>query len=250
MPWPDLSDLVTVLAAGESPSSDLDVITAATCRLLSVDGAVLSDAHDAVLSRATPRLSSLGDLPVPPLLGDRLLAIADTRTATVAVVQDLRDVSVTDAVVTAELEVADRLGIRTMAHVVLPLGQEDGEGSLTLYSGQPHHWNEEDLGLAGFIGALTSACLTSATRLAQEKDTVGQLQHALDSRVVIEQAKGVLVASESIGADEAFGRLRDQARRRGVTVRSIAEAVVNNGYRPGPQRSPIPPRPRSPRTPE
>ena len=47
MPWPDLSDLVTVLAAGESPSGDLDVITAATCRLLSVDAAVLSNAHGA-----------------------------------------------------------------------------------------------------------------------------------------------------------------------------------------------------------
>ncbi|MFE7223491.1 ANTAR domain-containing protein [Nocardioides sp. NPDC057577] len=247
MPWPDLSDLVTVLAAGESPSSDLDVITAATCRLLSVDAAVLSNAHDAVLAQATPRLSSLGDVPVPPLLGDRLMAMADTRTATVAVVRDLRHVSVADAAVTAELEVADRLGIRAMAHVLLPLVQEDGEGSLTLYSRKPRRWSGEDLGLAGFIGTLTSAFLTSATRLDNERNTVGQLQHALDSRVMIEQAKGVLVASESIGADEAFGRLRDQARRRGVTVRSIAEAVVNNGYRPGPQRSSVPPRPRSPR---
>ena len=244
-PWPDLSDLVTVLAAGEFPSNDLDVITAAACRLMSVDAAVLSNAHDAVLSRATPRLTSLRDLPAPPLLGDRLIAMADTRTATVAVVQDLRHVSLTDESMRAELEVADSLGIRTMAHVLLPLGQEDGEGGLTLYSQEPHLWTSEDLGLAGFIGALTSACLTSATRLAHEKKAVGQLQHALDSRVIIEQAKGVLVASESIDADEAFGRLRDQARRRGVTVRSIAEAVVNNGYRPGPQRLPMPPQPRS-----
>jgi AmiR/NasT family two-component response regulator len=40
-----------------------------------------------------------------------------------------------------------------------------------------------------------------------------QLQRALDARVVIEQAKGALVAREGLSEQEAFERLRRQARR-------------------------------------
>ena len=54
----------------------------------------------------------------------------------------------------------------------------------------------------------------------------GQLQSALASRVLIQQAKGVLAERLGIGVDEAFARLRAHARRRGLTLKGVATAVV------------------------
>lgn len=64
------------------------------------------------------------------------------------------------------------------------------------------------------------------------RELAGQLQQALDSRVVIEQAKGILAGERGISVDAAFAMLRDHARRRGAPLREVAEAVVNLGLRP------------------
>jgi AmiR/NasT family two-component response regulator len=49
---------------------------------------------------------------------------------------------------------------------------------------------------------------------------------------VIEQAKGFVAATNGIGVDAAFTRLRDYARAHNATVREVAGAVVNLGLRP------------------
>jgi ANTAR domain len=53
-----------------------------------------------------------------------------------------------------------------------------------------------------------------------------QLQVALESRVVIEQAKGVLAERLQITPEEAFDRLRSSARRRRVPLRRLAGSIV------------------------
>jgi AmiR/NasT family two-component response regulator len=59
-----------------------------------------------------------------------------------------------------------------------------------------------------------------------------QLREALASRIVIEQAKGVLAAERHISVDEAFEVLRRHARSRAVSLHSVAQAVVSLGLRP------------------
>jgi ANTAR domain len=53
-----------------------------------------------------------------------------------------------------------------------------------------------------------------------------QLQTALDSRVVIEQAKGILAEREATTLDEAFDKMRKDARSKRVKLRDLAAAVV------------------------
>jgi ANTAR domain-containing protein len=60
----------------------------------------------------------------------------------------------------------------------------------------------------------------------EDRKQSAQLQHALDSRVVIEQAKGVLCAHLGVSVDEAFRILRFGARDRRVRLRDVAEKVV------------------------
>jgi AmiR/NasT family two-component response regulator len=59
-----------------------------------------------------------------------------------------------------------------------------------------------------------------------------QLQHALDSRIVIEQAKGVLAERLGMTPDEAFELLRRAARRNRITIRGLAEEVVGSRQTP------------------
>lgn len=60
----------------------------------------------------------------------------------------------------------------------------------------------------------------------------GQLQHALDSRVVIEQAKGVLAERYGIGVDDAFRLLRSGARSNRVKIHELAARVVESRETP------------------
>ncbi len=53
-----------------------------------------------------------------------------------------------------------------------------------------------------------------------------QLQHALNSRVVIEQAKGVLAERHSVDMNAAFEALRTHARNHNLKLTSLAEALV------------------------
>lgn len=66
-------------------------------------------------------------------------------------------------------------------------------------------------------------------RLAQLTE---QLQQALTTRVLIEQAKGMVAAQRGTGVEEAFEVIRRHARDHNATLRAIADAVVNLGLRP------------------
>ena len=66
--------------------------------------------------------------------------------------------------------------------------------------------------------------LLSATAVAHERQA--QLQHALDSRVVIEQAKGILAERFGLTIEEAFALLRRTARSHRMNLHEAARRVV------------------------
>ena len=53
-----------------------------------------------------------------------------------------------------------------------------------------------------------------------------QLQHALDSRIVIEQAKGILAERQQISPTHAFEEMRQQARSRRMKIHDLAAGIV------------------------
>lgn len=68
----------------------------------------------------------------------------------------------------------------------------------------------------------------AALRLIQQRD-LQQLRTALDSRIVIEQAKGMLAERYKIGVDTAFEGLRRYARDHNQRVADLARAIVDGG---------------------
>ena len=53
-----------------------------------------------------------------------------------------------------------------------------------------------------------------------------QLQHALNSRIVIEQAKGMVAEREHLNMEQAFSALRNHARNHNLRLVDVAEAVI------------------------
>ena len=77
--------------------------------------------------------------------------------------------------------------------------------------------------------SLVTALAREALGHQQARTAAEQLQHALTSRIIIEQAKGVIAAREGISIDQAFTRLRQHARRHNAVLHDVARAVVELG---------------------
>ena len=124
---------------------------------------------------------------------------------------------------------AQRLGFHAVAGVPLSLASERF-GALNLYDHGPREWTPEDIGLARILADVAAGYLVQA-RLEDSRRLAEQLQYALDTRVVIEQAKGVLSVELGVSVDEAFDRLRRYARNHNQNLRALAQSVVAQGYR-------------------
>ncbi|MEU8821585.1 GAF and ANTAR domain-containing protein [Actinoplanes sp. NPDC048796] len=64
--------------------------------------------------------------------------------------------------------------------------------------------------------------------LLREQTLTEQLQHALDSRVIIEQAKGVIMHAFDVDAVEAFRLIRGYSRRRNTRIADLAASIVTD----------------------
>jgi GAF domain-containing protein len=137
-------------------------------------------------------------------------------------IPDIRDVQDWAAYTTA----AEQLDLRAV--VGFPLSY-DGErlGALNIYHDQHRDWDEEDLDIIGVFANMATAYLVRVTELAESRQLAKQLQEALDSRVIIEQAKGILAAEYQISVDDAFQRLRRHSQDNNLKLTEVCNAVVN-----------------------
>ncbi len=122
-------------------------------------------------------------------------------------------------------------GVRSVVAVPLRLRNET-IGGLNLFHNGSEPVNQEDQALAqaladvATIGILQQRSAHRSTMMAE------QLQHALNSRVAIEQAKGVLAERNGIGVEAAFNALRRHARGHNLKLTDVALGVVRGEIAP------------------
>ena len=115
----------------------------------------------------------------------------------------------------------------------IPMGFGDAVlGAIDLYDSQTRDWTGDDLRVAGVLADVATAYVVNASTLDRQRRTTEQLREALESRVIIEQAKGILAADPKVTVDDAFIRLRRHARSHNANLHDVAHAVVHLGLRP------------------
>ena len=126
---------------------------------------------------------------------------------------------------------AEKVGVVAVAGIPMHLG-EIRLGALNLYASERREWSDEDVRVGRLLADMATAYLVNASTLERSHRLADQLQEALETRMVIEQAKGLLAGERSVSLDAAFEVLRGHARSHSSSVRSVAEAVVRLGLRP------------------
>lgn len=121
---------------------------------------------------------------------------------------------------------AHELGVQSM--VSLPTTSESKTiGALNLYSKDRDAFGAEEVSIGQIVAGHASLASQVASTLFRHRDLAAQLQEAMQSRAVIEQAKGVLMATTpGIDADAAFGLLRSASQRENRKLRTIATEIV------------------------
>jgi GAF domain-containing protein len=99
-------------------------------------------------------------------------------------------------------------------------------GALNLFHQAPGPVPEADLALAQALADVATIGILSERAVRRGEVLTEQLQTALNSRVVIEQAKGVTAQRLGLPMDLAFDRLRDFARARNLRLAEVARQVV------------------------
>ena len=126
--------------------------------------------------------------------------------------------------------VASRLGLVSVAGIPMRLSGTTF-GAINLYGTGTRTWPEEDLAAAVVMSDMATNYLVNASKLRQQEQLNEQLQRALDSRAIIEQAKGMVASDNDTTVEQAFRRIRTHARNHNVAIGSVAEAIVKLGLK-------------------
>lgn len=100
-------------------------------------------------------------------------------------------------------------------------------GAMNLFREKDAPLNDDDVRLAQALADVATVGLLQRREATHARKQAKQLQDALDSRVLIEQAKGVLAERLDITPDEAFQAIRRQARNTNRKLHDLAREVVD-----------------------
>jgi GAF domain-containing protein len=102
-------------------------------------------------------------------------------------------------------------------------------GAFNLYSAEPREWSDEDIAVAGVLANVATSYVVNASKLRQQEQLREQLQQALESRIIIEQAKGITAQQHTVSVDQAYQLMRGHAHSNNASLRGVAEAIVAVG---------------------
>jgi GAF domain-containing protein len=199
----------------------VDLLDAAAAGLLLADG----DGHLDVLASTSERTELLEVLQ----LGTGRGPCVDCYTT--GAPQTIRDVAAQTQRWPQFAPLALREGFRSV-HAVPMRHRDRVIGALNLFRSQPGELAEPDRRAAQALADVATIGILQHRAARHTAEVNDQLRHALASRVVIEQAKGILAHYGRLDMDAAFTALRGHARRHHLRLTDLAQALVDRQRRP------------------
>jgi len=123
-----------------------------------------------------------------------------------------------------------RLGVHSV--VSLPLISPQGVvGAMNVYAHAKDAFDERAAELGELFAAPAAIAVQNAQILAQTRRVVVQLQSALDTRMVVERAVGILMSRSGVDEDEALQRLRALSQHEHTKLVAVAQGIVTEAVR-------------------
>ena len=127
---------------------------------------------------------------------------------------------------------AEEMGLRSYLSAGLALAGRT-LGALNLSSHDTDGFSQLDEDLISLFTVPAAAAIVVVGRYAEARDLAEQLEQALGSRAVIDQAIGIVMAESRCDADQAFATLSRASNNRNMKLRDLAtEIVMRVGGRP------------------
>ena len=205
----DVVDLVHVLA---TRCVDLTDVDEAGIMLADADGRL----H--VIGSSSERIRHIELLEVQNAAGPCLDSFASGR----PVFADLHETSLWPDITEAAL----RSGFGSVLAVPMRLRSES-IGALNLFRVSRERPDEGDVAICRALADVATIGLLQERTVREARVLADQLQAALNTRIVVDQAKGVLAERAGVDMDVAFDLLRAFARTRNLLLGDVARAVVN-----------------------
>ena len=105
-------------------------------------------------------------------------------------------------------------------------------GALNLFNSDEGPLNSEDVLVAQGLADVATIAILQYRSSLDAKVLNDQLSSALNSRIIIEQAKGMVSQATSCDMDQAFGRLRAFSRNHNMRLTEVATSVVHGELKP------------------
>jgi GAF domain-containing protein len=99
-------------------------------------------------------------------------------------------------------------------------------GALNLFSGQQMRLEAQEIRVVQSLADVATIAILQERSISRAEALTEQLQGALNSRIVIEQAKGALARMEGISVDQAFEVMRRRARSQRQRLVDVASTVL------------------------
>ena len=126
-------------------------------------------------------------------------------------------------------------GNRSSLSVPLVIDEDEQvAGALNIYARRPHAFDEDSRGMATRFASYAAVAAGNMHAFQAARDRADGLQTALESRAIIDQAKGMLMGRHRWTADKAFHVLAYTAMRTGTRIGDVAGHVVRTGRLPLP----------------
>jgi signal transduction protein with GAF and PtsI domain len=140
------------------------------------------------------------------------------------VVKERQPLMVRDVTLEADYqypELAKKEGVKSLLSVPMIL-KDQVIGVINSYSAEEKDFSDEDVRLVSTVAGQAALAIENTNLMVEAQES----QEALQTRKVVERAKGILQRQARLSEQEAYRRLQEQSMRTRRSMREIAEAVV------------------------
>ncbi len=213
-----LRDITRAISTPGSLDKILSLITTKTARAMEMDSCsiyLLDDKGDYLVLKATTGLAA-------EAVGRARLKLGEGLTGAAA--QLGKPVAAADASADPRFKFLPETNeIRFQSLLAAPLiSRGKAIGAINVQTRAGHTYSQDEIELLSLIADVAAGELEKAM-LYEE---IGGLKEALETRKLVERAKGILMKRYGIGEQEAFERIHSQSRSLRKTMRELAEAII------------------------